>query len=50
MLAEAKRLADREVQRHLDAGRFVYGRRNGKPVVIDPIDRVRDADATASNR
>ena len=36
MLERAKVAASTEVQTHLDAGREVYGRRDGVPVVVKP--------------
>jgi hypothetical protein len=36
LLQRARVAAAAEVKSHLDAGREVYGRRNGKPVVIKP--------------
>jgi hypothetical protein len=36
MVRQAKQFADAEVKRHLAAGRSVYGRRDGKPVVVNP--------------
>ena len=36
MLQRGQEAANREVRRHLDAGRSVYGRRNGEPVTIEP--------------
>lgn len=39
MLRKAQEAASAEVKKHLDAGREVYGRRNGKPVTITPEDQ-----------
>jgi DNA-directed RNA polymerase subunit RPC12/RpoP len=37
MLERAKAAANREVQKHLAAGRSVYGRRDGEPITIEPL-------------